>query len=190
MVGLPVAVHSVPAGALDLTGERFGALIALRPLNRTHLGIVWWCSCDCGGRAKRHASRLMRSRRRGEQPCCQVCLEELRRGYWQDRAAMKREVFLARLERGETLWTDREVAALEETIMSAIEERLPSRRPDAWPARRYEPDPGYFDPAGVRAANRRAIQDRNLATKHADPVLQAQLATMLGRELADRSATE
>lgn len=33
----------------DLTGERFGKLVAVKPTNdRRHGEIVWECLCDCG----------------------------------------------------------------------------------------------------------------------------------------------
>lgn len=35
--------------AIDITGQRFGRLVALRPTDRRHNGsIVWECQCDCG----------------------------------------------------------------------------------------------------------------------------------------------
>jgi hypothetical protein len=36
-------------GAKDLTGQRFGKLVAVRPTERReHRCIVWECVCDCG----------------------------------------------------------------------------------------------------------------------------------------------
>ncbi len=70
----------LPARALDLTGQRFGDLTALRPVDKRRGSIVWECSCECGGRALRKAQDLRRSLVDGSVPCCQVCLEELRGG--------------------------------------------------------------------------------------------------------------
>ena len=37
-------------GVIDLTGQRFGKLTAIRPTeNRKRGSIVWECRCDCGG---------------------------------------------------------------------------------------------------------------------------------------------
>ena len=37
---------------LDLTGQRFGRLLAVRPtVHRLHGSVVWLCRCDCGTEA-------------------------------------------------------------------------------------------------------------------------------------------
>jgi len=33
---------------VDLTGQRFGKLVALRDVGRLHGGVLWECICDCG----------------------------------------------------------------------------------------------------------------------------------------------
>lgn len=43
---LPCDFISLPKGARDITGQRFGRLIALGPVNRKP--ITWLCVCDCG----------------------------------------------------------------------------------------------------------------------------------------------
>lgn len=41
--------HLRGAGAKDITGQRFGRLVAVKPLKRRVGGnIVWLCKCDCG----------------------------------------------------------------------------------------------------------------------------------------------
>ena len=41
-------ITKVPPGASDLTGRRFGKLVAISPTNkRAYGGIVWRCLCDC-----------------------------------------------------------------------------------------------------------------------------------------------
>ncbi|MCD8230384.1 MAG: transcriptional regulator, partial [Clostridiales bacterium] len=43
----------------DLTGQRFGMLTALEPLNeRDHGHVVWKCNCDCGNIVLRTSSQL------------------------------------------------------------------------------------------------------------------------------------
>lgn len=41
-------ITKVPAGATDLTGQRFGKLVAVSPTDRRQYGtVVWRCLCDC-----------------------------------------------------------------------------------------------------------------------------------------------
>lgn len=43
----------------DLTGQRFGRLVALRPTDwREHKHVVWECQCDCGGIVYARGSHL------------------------------------------------------------------------------------------------------------------------------------
>ena len=35
-------------GTEDLSGEWFGRLYVMRPVERTKLGIMWYCLCKCG----------------------------------------------------------------------------------------------------------------------------------------------
>lgn len=46
--------------ALDLTGRRFGMLVALRPVGKKSRGILWACQCDCGGAKEIVSYRLTR----------------------------------------------------------------------------------------------------------------------------------
>lgn len=44
---------------MDLTGRRFGKLIALEPTEHRHNGsVVWFCKCDCGNHILVGSSRL------------------------------------------------------------------------------------------------------------------------------------
>ena len=46
---------------VDLTGQRFGKLIAVRPTGERQGGhIVWECKCDCGKTTLVHANNLQR----------------------------------------------------------------------------------------------------------------------------------
>jgi hypothetical protein len=42
----------------DLTGQRFGRLVAIRRVPRPRHHTFWWCQCDCGGHAIAEASNL------------------------------------------------------------------------------------------------------------------------------------
>ena len=47
------------ANSMDLTGQRFGKLVALRPMEeRKHGYIMWECQCDCGNVVSVLTSRL------------------------------------------------------------------------------------------------------------------------------------
>lgn len=48
--------------ARDLTGQRFGRLVAERPLRSTGKGIVWFCRCDCGGCKEVLSSALVKKK--------------------------------------------------------------------------------------------------------------------------------
>lgn len=50
--------------AIDITGLRFGKLIALKPTEKRCNGQVYWlCQCDCGKQAKVLKSALMNNNR-------------------------------------------------------------------------------------------------------------------------------
>ena len=43
----------------DLTGQRFGKLLAIGPIDKDKWGeFVWLCACDCGGIVKARGSSL------------------------------------------------------------------------------------------------------------------------------------
>lgn len=45
----------------DLTGQRFGRLIAIRPVSKKHKGnsVIWHCHCDCGNEIETRAYSLV-----------------------------------------------------------------------------------------------------------------------------------
>lgn len=55
--------------AIDLTGQRFGKLVALNPEHADDGRLMWRCVCDCG------THRLVRtsSLRDGKARACKVC---------------------------------------------------------------------------------------------------------------------
>lgn len=46
----------------DLSGRRFGRLVAKRPAGREHRGVVWECECDCGNAVNVRAASLVSGR--------------------------------------------------------------------------------------------------------------------------------
>lgn len=43
---------------IDITGQRFGRLIALNNASRSAQGMIWLCLCDCGNKTSVHAKYL------------------------------------------------------------------------------------------------------------------------------------
>lgn len=56
----------------DLTGQRFGKLIALREDGRNNGNVLWCCKCDCGNYHSTRASNL----KRGRTKTCGGCLAD------------------------------------------------------------------------------------------------------------------
>ena len=46
--------------AVDMTGERFGRLICVAPLESTHSGMIWECKCDCGNKTQAIRGNLLK----------------------------------------------------------------------------------------------------------------------------------
>ncbi len=49
---------ALPNKAVDLSGRRFGALTALRPIRTDRTGVWWLCKCDCGDALERRGAAL------------------------------------------------------------------------------------------------------------------------------------
>ena len=50
----------LPKNAKDLTGQRFGRLIAVEPIDSIPgKGVIWHCQCDCGGTKDVPSTRLL-----------------------------------------------------------------------------------------------------------------------------------
>jgi hypothetical protein len=43
---------------LDLTGQTFGRLTAVRPVGRAHRYVLWECRCSCGATARKTVNLL------------------------------------------------------------------------------------------------------------------------------------
>lgn len=54
----------VGARELDITGQRYGSLVAVAPDGKTKQGVAWACRCDCGGSISVHVNVLRAGRRR------------------------------------------------------------------------------------------------------------------------------
>jgi hypothetical protein len=49
---------TLPKQAMNLTGQRFGRLIAIRPVGKQGSSVVWLCRCDCGNEATARSGSL------------------------------------------------------------------------------------------------------------------------------------
>lgn len=62
-----------PPNMLDLSGQRFGRLVAIRISGRTkNLNVLWLCKCDCGNEVLANATSL----RRGDTVSCGCALQD------------------------------------------------------------------------------------------------------------------
>lgn len=58
---------------IDITGKRFGKLVAIKPVDKTRKGeIKWLCNCDCGNTSVVRGYRL----RNGETQSCGYCSKQ------------------------------------------------------------------------------------------------------------------
>lgn len=59
-IGKPFKKGNVPWNKKDITNQRFGRLVAIRPTNKRHGShVVWVCKCDCGNIHCVNQSNLM-----------------------------------------------------------------------------------------------------------------------------------
>jgi hypothetical protein len=62
----------------DITNERFGKLIAIKPTNeRNRKSILWECKCDCGNIIKRSIGDLNSGKKSGANQSCNECKQSL-----------------------------------------------------------------------------------------------------------------
>jgi len=60
----------------DITGQRFGNLVAIKPCGANYDGLVWLCQCDCGN--QKAVARGALTNKRGTRSCgCLVTHEDL-----------------------------------------------------------------------------------------------------------------
>jgi hypothetical protein len=51
---------------IDMTGQRYGKLVCLRPVGKQQKNTLWWCVCDCGKEMAAKGGNL----RNGNTKCC------------------------------------------------------------------------------------------------------------------------
>ena len=80
--------------SLDLRGQRFDRLFALRVVGSNYYGQLWYCLCSCGGRTIVVAARL---RNGGTKSC--GCLRGENRARMRAIFALKNSLFFSALKR-------------------------------------------------------------------------------------------
>jgi hypothetical protein len=71
----PSAVETLDVGpnGANVTGERFGHLVALHLLRKSRKGNHWLFACDCGGFCKRPIAKVRWAVNTGHPPRCSAC---------------------------------------------------------------------------------------------------------------------
>ena len=87
--------------AIDIAGVRFDKLVAVRPVGKTRLGVVWECRCDCGKTCTRTAAKL---RAKGGVRSCPDCAKALHAARFDREAAARRVKFRKRWEKTGSLY--------------------------------------------------------------------------------------
>lgn len=88
---------------------------------------TWLCDCDCGGKAIRTDDRLRRALRKGEEPCCRGCHQELARGIKEMiearrlvQRSQRKARFLEMWEERSCLWSDWSNTSLRKRILQDL----------------------------------------------------------------------
>ena len=131
---------------IDIAGEQFGLLTALRPVDKRDGDFVWVCRCQCGNFALRKVAYLRYARKKGRESACAECNTEVKSGYFENKRRVKAEHLTGRALSGEGLWNYWEESSLTDTIRNEIAEYLgfrPNEEEDD--PEDFWVDPIYFD---------------------------------------------
>lgn len=106
---------------VDLIGRVFGELTVISlESERRGTSRVWLCSCLCGGQALRTTYQLQEAERRGWQPCCLSCYEELYGGIRHQKRTERIDRFKELWELDGTLYSEVNIAIMEEDVRSEL----------------------------------------------------------------------
>jgi len=138
-------IRGEPHRGVDLRGQRFGELVAVRAVDRNDGAIVWLCRCDCGRVALRCAAQLRRAVKNNQTPMCRLCLSELRHGLYLMHAASAAQRWLEiYVQSGGTLYS----ADWATTVAYGIIDDLESK---GWPRPRGE-TPASFNVSEIQGS--------------------------------------
>jgi len=60
----------------EISGDRFGKLVALEPrCHHPRRGVIWSLRCDCGANVERSVAELNRRQKAGAEQSCRRCAE-------------------------------------------------------------------------------------------------------------------
>ena len=125
---LPEAIP-LPAAAMDITGQRFGLLVAEHPVAVDCYGVSWLFRCDCGRYAVRRTAYVRSAVRRKQEPQCAECLSELRSGLRTERAEYGRSVFAEMFSKYGVLYGSAFDRRVETEISAEIAKKLTVSEP-------------------------------------------------------------
>lgn len=127
-----VGVASIGKKGIDLTGCKFGDLVAECPIGKSRQGYVWLLRCECGHAVYRHAGRIRYQIAQGMHPSCPECTRALHRMKAEDREDTRREKYRYQWAKYKTLYTHRYTDWLCDQVAEKLEENG-HRGPDSLP---------------------------------------------------------
>lgn len=123
--------------AIDITGERFGELLVIRPVS-TDDGLKWLCLCDCGAKVIRSGGYLRYRQRLGSIQSCQTCAREARRGKFIDTHESYTAHLVDYYEEHGVLYSPNVETVMCTDVLDELEERF-GRIEEVLEPRAYEP---------------------------------------------------
>lgn len=137
---------------LELTDQRFGRLVAVRPLRTiAGRGVQWLCYCDCGALVKRFAAEL----NSGSTIACKAC----RSSAYSWKSALRKDALVRMFLAYGSMWSGPALARTEQLIRGDLERAGFRRDPPiaaddfacvepAW----WEPGPPAYERGAVRGS--------------------------------------
>lgn len=109
------------------SGEVFGEVTVLRPVEGIGQGRVYECRCECGCVFLRRAAELRANQKWGRTSMCLGCSRELRRGRGVQMGEMKRERFREMYEFEGTLYSHYDTLDMQTDVLATLEKTFGPR---------------------------------------------------------------
>lgn len=146
---LPCGDLPVGRGGIDVRGQRFGLLTAIRVVRKGERGNRWLLQCDCGRYATRDLGALRRAMRENQEPMCSQCLLELRSGLSHDACARRYAALVELFLASGTVWSARAEERLCRSVRAALEEAYgPAETSASPPSAVTDAEPSWWTPHG------------------------------------------
>jgi len=84
----------------DITGKRFGKLVAIRTIGKKRGAYLWLCKCDCGNTTEVTSSKLNRNRSCG----CMVKEKRRKKGEWKPSKETRKKMSETNLKNPRRYW--------------------------------------------------------------------------------------